>query len=279
MKRKLLVLFLLLFPLVFSACAEDVIEPTATTGVSIDDIYTSVANTLAAQASAVTPTDVPTATAIPTSTTIPTLMMTSTLPVVYTGSYVTSDSCYNSAYVSDVTIADGTELYPGESFTKTWNIRNSGTCAWTEDFMFIYVSGEDMDADDITIDDDVAAGSTISVSVDMVAPDNEGTYYSYWAMADASGGSFGATVYVLIVVTEDASTTTPTSTYTPTTSSYTSTPTTASYTSTTAATTAVPTSTTAPTTAPTNTTAPTTAPTNTSAPTADSSSTDSADSG
>jgi hypothetical protein len=256
MKKIYIILLIMLFPLAFTACAEDEITPTETAGISINDIYTSVASTLsAAQASAVTLTPLPSSTPIPTNTSQPTLTpQTTTLLGINSVVYATASTCYNSAYVSDVTISDGTEMYPGESFTKTWKIRNSGTCTWPDDFTFVHVSGDDMDADDVTIDDDVVSGDNLSISVEMIAPDSEGTYYSYWAMADEDGETFGATIYVMIVVTDDASTSTPTSTYTSTSSSATSTS--ASYTATP---TSVPTSTTAPTNtaAPTNTTEPT----------------------
>src|ERR1700704_1212338 len=35
-----------------------------------------------------------------------------------------------ATFVSDVTIADGTVMKPGQSFTKTWRISNSGSTTW-----------------------------------------------------------------------------------------------------------------------------------------------------
>ena len=38
--------------------------------------------------------------------------------------------CDWMAFVTDVTIPDGTVLQPNETFVKTWRIKNIGTCAW-----------------------------------------------------------------------------------------------------------------------------------------------------
>ena len=35
-----------------------------------------------------------------------------------------------AAFVADVTIADGSYIAPGSTFTKTWRIRNNGTTTW-----------------------------------------------------------------------------------------------------------------------------------------------------
>lgn len=44
---------------------------------------------------------------------------------------VVPDTRNASAFVSDVTIPDGTMMSPGQSFTKTWQIKNSGSTIWS----------------------------------------------------------------------------------------------------------------------------------------------------
>jgi hypothetical protein len=73
-----------------------------------------------------------------------------------------------------------------------------------------------MDGDDVEIDEDVTTSSTASIAVSLVAPADEGTYTGYWKLATEDGTVFGETVYVLIVVSDDASTATPTTTATAT---------------------------------------------------------------
>ena len=207
-----------------------------TEGASIADVYTAVAMTLAAQANLATPTFKLSPSATPTIWASPTyIASTPTLQSVTTyssSSYSTAYGCYDAIYISDVTIADGTVLAPGESFTKTWKFQNTGSCDWTEDFLTTFSSGEDMDGESTEIDEDVTAGDTASISVSLIAPDDKGSYTGYWKLATEDGTVFGETVYVLIVVSDDASTATPTSTATatPTSTSTTTTSSTSTYT-------------------------------------------------
>jgi hypothetical protein len=67
-----------------------------------------------------------------------------------------------------------------------------------------------MDGSTTTIDTSVAPGEQVKVSVDLTAPDDEGTYTGYWILANEAESTFGVHVYVQIVVSDDASTLTPT---------------------------------------------------------------------
>jgi len=246
MKTHIVILALVAFAL--SACGGAV--PTPSAEEALVDVYTAVAMTINVRSNSVpvqsTPSPVlsfastltyptPTPTAIPTST---------------VSSYVIASNCYSAAYVSDVTIPDGTILAPGEVFTKTWKFQNTGTCAWTDYFEIIFVSGIDMDGEAAIIDQYVSPGSVANDSVDLVAPDAEGKYTGYWQLADDHGAAFGETVYVEIDVSSDAATSTVTSTTEPTLM-----PTTEN--------TTTPTLTSTPTETPTNTLAPTEVPTDT----------------
>jgi len=130
--------------------------------------------------------------------------------------YSTANGCYDAAYVSDVTIPDGTVLAPGESFTKTWKFQNSGSCDWESDFMLTFEMGEGMEGEDTAISEVVAAGESDSLSVSLVAPETEGSYTGYWRLTTASGNAFGQSVFVQIYVSDDAATSTPTTTATAT---------------------------------------------------------------
>ncbi len=231
MKSKSLLTLLIIFVLTLSACGNDVGD-NQTEEISVEDVYTAVANTLTAEADLVevtttaTPTATSTASLEPTITSAP--VITSSTPVAQSAApYVysaSSDSCNDAVYVSDVTIPDGTILAPGEEFKKTWQFQNTGTCDWSEDYLLTFISGDDMDGDTTTIDEGVASGDTDSISVWLVAPETTGTYTGYWRLADEDGGLFGESVYVQIVVSDDAATITPTPTLT-TTADDTSTPT------------------------------------------------------
>jgi putative hemolysin len=120
----------------------------------------------------------------------------------------TGRDCVDDAeFETDVTVPDGTEFESGETFTKTWRMRNSGTCPWTPQYWFydqFYGSpGTRIEGpESIVIPHDVAPGETIDLSVEMTAPDEAGEYTSRWWMANPGGGAFGSQPYVNIVVKE-----------------------------------------------------------------------------
>lgn len=141
------------------------------------------------EATAVSPAEVtatpkpPTATAVPpTATAVPPTRTPTATPL----------PCNAATFVADVSIPDGTELEPGTSFTKTWRLKNIGACTWTESYDLVFVSGDQMDAPDtVAMPGDVGPGQVIDVSVDLVAPDHEGSYRGNWKLRDSSGRVFG----------------------------------------------------------------------------------------
>ncbi len=117
-----------------------------------------------------------------------------------------------AAYVADVTIPDNTKLDKNQAFTKTWRIRNSGTCAWGEGTKFVYVSGEKFGAPASVAVPSTAPDAQVDISVLMTAPAAPGTYRSNWQLQDPSGKAYGGVFYVQIVIEGPA---TPTPTLTP----------------------------------------------------------------
>jgi hypothetical protein len=107
--------------------------------------------------------------------------------------------CVDSAtLVKDVTIPDGTRIDPGDSFTKIWRLRNTGTCTWTQEYDLIFLSGHRMDAYTVVpLRGKVSPGQVVDLSVGMKAPKNVGTFWGYWMLRNEQGGIFG--------VSEDAS--------------------------------------------------------------------------
>jgi hypothetical protein len=182
----------------------------------MSDIYTAAAMTISAQSGIVTPTP----SASPTIWSSPTLSAETPSSQVTNLSYSSAYGCYDAGYVSDVTIPDGTILAPGEAFTKTWKIMNTGSCDWGANFLLAYETGTDMGGSNTLISEAVAVGGASSISVALVAPETEGSYTGYWRMTTDNGETFGGSVFVMIVVSEDAATATPTSTATATSTTY-----------------------------------------------------------
>ena len=110
------------------------------------------------------------------------------------------DCTLNGTYVSDVTVPDNTEFAPGTGFTKTWRMRNSGTCNWETGTLLVYVSGDTMSGPASVSVSVVAPGSTSDISVDFTAPASPGTYRSNWQLQSPEGVRYGSTIYVQIIV-------------------------------------------------------------------------------
>ena len=108
--------------------------------------------------------------------------------------------CNNAVFVRDVTVPDGTVFQPSQDFIKTWKVENSGSCKWMPQFSLVLLSGTDMGAGDTKIQKIVESGSWTELSVNITAPKQEGSYSSYYRLADSSGVPFGATLAVVIEV-------------------------------------------------------------------------------
>jgi hypothetical protein len=106
----------------------------------------------------------------------------------------------DSKFVADVTIPDDSVIKPGEKFRKTWRVQNSGTRAWGAGFTIRSVGGVRLSAKDRFPLPQAAAGATVDISIDMVAPMTPGTHYEDWRLFDDRGEVFGQIVYVRISV-------------------------------------------------------------------------------
>ncbi len=96
-------------------------------------------------------------------------------------------NCKDSAVLlQDVTIADGTNVPYGSKFTKTWQFRNSGNCPWSG-YTIAFVSGDRMGAPDSEPIADTAPKSNVNVSVDLVAPSNDGIYTGFFELRNSAG--------------------------------------------------------------------------------------------
>jgi hypothetical protein len=216
-KKSTLVLLVLITSLAISACGgETEVAPTP----NIPLIQTFAVGTFQAgltQTALVFPTitPLPTDTPLPTATNTPLLGGVSLPSPTIGGGVAGSTSCYGLSFVNDVTIPDKTVVTPGQSFTKTWLVQNSGSCAWETGFIFNVVGGEAMSGAAFTLNQSVQPGRQFEFSVPMIAPtDKTGELKGTWRLSDSNGTFFGDGVYVLVVV--GSGTPAPTATESPT---------------------------------------------------------------
>ncbi|MBI5825349.1 MAG: hypothetical protein HZB18_15075 [Chloroflexi bacterium] len=105
-------------------------------------------------------------------------------------------SCTDLArFEEDTTVPDGTSFGPNATFTKTWQIKNIGTCSWTN-YSLVFDSatansnkmgGPDSAAIPIT----VAPQESVKISVNLTAPGTAGSYTGYWKLKNDKGVVFG----------------------------------------------------------------------------------------
>ena len=101
------------------------------------------------------------------------------------------DSCNSSRMVSE-SIPDGTRFQAGETFTKSWTLRNAGDCDWTTDYKFVYESGDQMGGkSSMNVPSLIEPGETVTLNIDMTAPTTDGSYTGVWRLKSNDGKKMG----------------------------------------------------------------------------------------
>lgn len=132
-----------------------------------------------------TPTPTPEATQIPTIERSPTRPLVTLTPTGWCNAIGQGPNF-------DITIPDGTEMLPGQVFTKTWRLINTGTCTWTRLYKLVFYSGNDMGAyQQQLFGGEVQPGQAVDITVQFTAPMEPGIYQSNWMLMDGSGNLFG----------------------------------------------------------------------------------------
>lgn len=166
-----------------------------------------------------TPTSAPTITLTVAATPEPTATATETETPLPTPT--DQGDCLNRAeFVSDVTIPDNTNLQQRDKFVKTWRIRNTGSCIWNMRYGLVFLKGAQMSALYSAPFVETLPGGTLDVSLEMVAPAQDGIFTGVYQIQSPSDKRFGVkdgNLWVRIVVGSGTSAPT-TPTYTPQTS-------------------------------------------------------------
>ena len=109
-------------------------------------------------------------------------------------------------FLADVTVPDGTVFGPHEVFTKTWRVRNAGSCDWAG-YRIAFGGGEPMGTEETqptagrSVRDQILphtpAGQELDISVEMVAPGEPGDYAGYWHILAPGGAVRGKLTCVI----------------------------------------------------------------------------------
>lgn len=166
------------------------------------DVSVIVARTQTAQALAsfLTQTIPAQATATHSVSTTPAISITPSPPIsatpvppsaTSTQAVTQPPGCTNAAKFESETIPDDTPISASEPFTKTWTLRNTGTCSWTPDYALVFDSGERMNGESPSpIGQLVLPDASAVLSIPLIAPDQPGSYQGFWELSAADGQRF-----------------------------------------------------------------------------------------
>lgn len=117
----------------------------------------------------------------PTFTETPAITQTPTFAVTI------DPNCQDTAVlVRDVTVPDGTQMKPGEKFTKTWEFINSGDCPWYG-YTIKFAAGDQMNAPLSAPIPDTLIKKSVQISVDLTAPTTNGSFTGYFTLNNPTG--------------------------------------------------------------------------------------------
>jgi hypothetical protein len=175
------------------ACGLLARQPVPDTVATLNGLYTASALTVQAQVTlaGVTPTPglpLPTASPIPGYATNTPFIMSPT-PMSPTPQVTRCDA---ASFVKDVSYPDGSLVARGGAFTKTWRLRNAGTCTWNSDYDLVFVSGDALGGPAaLALQGTVPPGAALDVSVALRAPTLDGSYRGYWKLRNRANRLFG----------------------------------------------------------------------------------------
>jgi hypothetical protein len=197
MKKKFLILSVgLSLSLILTGCN---LPGRATPTTQVDLLNTAAAQTIQAQQTNIVQTNqagvietTPTATLEPQDEETPSATPEPSDTPAPTPTHTQETACNQAAFVSE-TVPDGTDYDPGETFTKTWTVKNTGSCTWNAEYDVVFVKGDSMDAPAATpvTSGTVAPGQTVQISLDLKAPIAAGTHRGDFKLRNQHGVLFG----------------------------------------------------------------------------------------
>jgi len=107
--------------------------------------------------------------------------------------------CLSARYLKDVTVPDYTHMERGQTFIKTWLVQNSGSCAWPASTELVAAYSQLGGVGRVSVGP-VAVGETVEISIELTAPDADGTFDGLWSLwadgREIPGGKLTAVIRV-----------------------------------------------------------------------------------
>ncbi|HMD89836.1 MAG TPA: NBR1-Ig-like domain-containing protein [Anaerolineaceae bacterium] len=201
--------------LFMGACGSSNATPT----MDANAVYTQAAAVVqialtnaAALTPSVTVTPISSNTPIPTET-VATQSGLPTMPVTLPS--ITAPAIADKAQWISNDPPDSTQLTPGQTFTLTWKVQNTGTTTWNTNYSVRFYTGTNMGAGNFNLSKAVNPNDVVEIPVQMTAPNNPGKYTTYWVITNDQGVNFRPLSFEF-VVNGSAATATSEATQTPT---------------------------------------------------------------
>lgn len=191
-------LTLLVFGLLLGACTnppaptQDPAVAAATIAAQLESqVSTRVAQALAdfQATQQAQPTPIP---IIPTAASnIPTVAPLN-LPTAALPGMPTVAACNATPILLGENVPDGTDMLINSSFTKSWTIKNMGTCSWNPNYKVKFMSGDSMSGPaSQSFGATVTPGNSLTINLQLKAPGGLGTYKGIWGFYDDKDVWFG----------------------------------------------------------------------------------------
>jgi len=199
-KRNTLIPLILLLAILLTACGgseEGASEAVLTEAaqIAIDGLTGTAAAAPPTATTEPTPTDTPE----PTPTLEPTKDDSkddnggqAAIPTFTQQAAASNKPCLRASFEYE-NVPDGTEYPVNKVFTKTWRIKNTGTCTWNSQTTFVFVQGDLMGANSVTefTEQDIFPNEYAEITIAFQVPSDPGNYKSYWMLRSSTGESFG----------------------------------------------------------------------------------------
>jgi hypothetical protein len=117
--------------------------------------------------------------------------------------------------ISESGLVQGTKLDVAKPFTKSWTLKNVGSCKW-EKYKFVFVSGSLLGSTTPLPVPITEPGETADLNLNLLSPSIAGNFIGKWRVQNAKGDLFGPEMVYGLIIPSPTPTITPTKTDTPT---------------------------------------------------------------
>ncbi len=124
---------------------------------------------------------------------------------------------YNCVIIKNSVETPPETLLPNQQFKHTWRVKNQWTRSWDPSCHLVFVGGKngkqiipDLILKKNIFDHKISPQEEVDVSVDCVAPGQEGNYFGCWKLISEDGHTFGPMLQITVKVSNSNSNITPT---------------------------------------------------------------------